>query len=67
MGKDKSGVACPFFVSGGAHMISGKLFWKKKNMMDVSFEGVIDLLRALLMPIVQSMGTGNELSVLMIR
>ena len=35
---------------------------KKKAMVDVSFEEVIDLLHALLMPIVQSMSTGNEFS-----
>ena len=35
---------------------------KKKAMIDVSFEEVIDLLRALLMPIVQSMSTGDEFS-----
>lgn len=51
------------FAGKELHQSRWKAFLKKKKaMVDVRFEEVIDLLRALLMPIVQSMGAGNEFS-----
>lgn len=51
------------FAEEELHQSRWKAFLKKKKaMVDVSFEEVIDLLRALLVPIVQSMGAGNKFS-----
>lgn len=49
------------FAGKELHQSRWKAFLKKKKaMVDVSFEEVIALIRALLMPIVQSMYAGNE-------